>query len=45
MVTSETFTGAVIPAQGLISTLPSIRGLDGQSTELREQGAIPARRM
>lgn len=37
-MTSETLTGAVMPAQGLISTLPSIRGLDSQSMGPREQG-------
>lgn len=43
-MTSETLTGAVMPTQGLISTLPSIRGLDGQSMGPHEQGAESARR-
>lgn len=37
MVTSETLTGAVMPTHGLISTLPSIRGLDSQSMGPWEQ--------
>lgn len=37
-MTSETLTGAVMPTQGLISTLPSIRGLDSQSMGPWEQG-------
>lgn len=44
-MTSETLTGAVMPTHGLISTLPSIRGLDSQSMGPCEQGAKRARRM